>query len=812
MLEIQQDLRLAFRAWRRSWGIAVAAVLTLAFGIGAATALFSVVDAVLLRSFGYERSDRLVQIGGTNKQGQPTGVSAPDFLAIQQRAHLFERVGVSRVQAFTLSGPREPVNVYGHLVSQECFRILGARPLLGRTFTDADFRSDAPAVAVLAFKLWQREFAADPQIVGRRVLIDGAGYTVIGVMPREFQFPHPAFLIWAPWRLTASETANHRAHSYRLIARLKPSVSQEAAASELAALSTALERESPDTNNGWRTTVEPITEQLLGKLRPALFAMLGAVGFVLLIACLNVSNLLMVRGLARTREMAVRSALGASRARLALQLLTESLLLSGAAGACGLLLADFLLRLLLAMLPTGAMPLPRMDQAALDGRVLAAGILMTAVSGIVFGMLPALEFSRPDIEAALREGGRSNTGGVRRRRLLSGLILLESALSVVLLVGAGLMLRSFAQLMEVRPGFRADHVLVAEMPSPWRQDFINPQDRVEQKIRYFENVLDRLRMLPGVTSAALTTGLPMGTVATQTLIRLEGRDPGAGTDLRVGYSSVSPEFFQTIGITLERGRALAGTDTRNQPLVAMVNEAMARHLWPGEDAIGKRFTFNPSGQGPWVTVVGIAANVHSLGLNVDPDSHLYMSYRQSLLSPQTAAVAIRTQLDPASLAGAVRAAIHQVDPNQPVSGVRTMSESVANSVAQPRLYTVLLSIFGAFALALAAAGIFSVLSWTVNRKTHEIGIRMALGATSGDIVASVMGRVLLEVLLGAGAGLAGATALSGVLAGSLYHVTPKDPLALTAAPVVLLTAAALAAYIPARRSTRVDPAAALSAR
>jgi predicted permease len=801
------DLRFALRTWRRARGFAAVAVLTIALGIGGTTALYSVVNAVLLRSFGYADSGRLIQISGTNKQGQPTGVSAPDFQAIQRQARSFQQVGASRVQAFTLTGLREPVNVYGRQVTRECFPILGATPILGRVFSDDDFVSGAPPVAVLSFKLWQRDFAGDPGIAGRQLLIDGASYSVIGVMAREFQFPHPAFLIWTPWRLSPAEIANHRAHSYGLIARLRAGIAQQAAAAELQSISSALEREFPDTNTAWRATAEPINDQLLGKLRPAMLAMLGAVGFVLLIACVNVSNLLMARGLARTREMAIRSALGAPRMRLVAQLLSESLLIAALGGVLGMLFAWACLRALLA----GATPIfPRMDQASLDGGVLLVALVMTVGAGVVFGLLPALELSRPDIDAALKESGRASTGSARHRRYLSALIVLESALSVVLLVGAGLMLRSFAAIVDVRPGFQAEHVLTAEIPSPWRPNAGNDRREAAQKTRYFHEIVQRLAALPGVSAAGLITGLPMGTVAVQTLIRLEGRATGPGEDLRVGYSSVSPDYFRTMGIQLLKGRPFSEADTEGQSMVAVINEAMARHFWPNEDAIGNRLTFNPRGpEGPWVTIVGITANVRNAGLTKEPDSQLYMSYRQSLLSPQSAAVVVRTALDPSALSNAVRAAIHQADSSQPVE-VKTMTRIVANSVAQPRLYTVLLGIFGALALALAAAGIFSVVSWSVNRRTHEIGIRMALGATSRDVIGSIMGRALVEALLGAAAGLAAASALTSILKSQLYHVTATDPVTFLAAPAPLLVVAAIAAYIPARRASRVDPASALS--
>jgi putative ABC transport system permease protein len=805
------EIRFAVRTWRKTPGVAAVAVATIALGIGATTALFSVVNAVLLRSFGYTDSDRLIEISGRNKQGQQTGVSAPDFQAIQQRAHSFDLVGMSRVQAFTLTGVREPVNVYGQLVTRECFAVLGTKPLMGRVFVESDYVSGASAVALFSFKLWQRDFAGDSTIVGRRLLIDGTNYTVIGVMPPEFQFPHPAFLMWAPWQLGAAESANRRGHSHRVVARLRANVTRQMAASDLDSIAAALVREFPDTNTGWRAVAEPLNEQLLGHLRPALWTMLGAVGFVMLIACVNVSSLLMARGVARTREIAIRSALGGSRKRIAGQLLCESVMLAFTGGIGGLLFAQLWLKTLLALAQVRATPLfPRLDQASLDGGVLGIATLLTMTAGIIFGLAPALELSRVDIETALRESGRSQSGSLRGRRWLTGLIVLEAAMSVILLVGAGLMLRSFTRIMETKPGFEPEHVVAAEIPSPWQPNLGNAADRVAAKQRYFRDLLDRISRLPGISSAGFITGLPMGTVASATLIRLEGRNPTAGEDLRVGYSSVSAQYFRTMGIPLVRGRWFDRSDSAGRPMSAIVNETMARHVWPNEDAVGRRFTFNANGTGPWTTVVGVAGDVRNGGLRSESESQVYMNFEQSMFSPQSAAIVVRTGLDTAAAANALRTTIHEVDPQQPVSSVTPMSQVVTDSVAQPRVYTALLTIFGGLALVLAAAGIFSVLSWTVNQRSHDIAIRVALGATSRNVIGAIMGRALVEASVGAIAGLGGAWALSGILKAQLYQTAPTDPLTFAGAPLVLLAVAAFAAWLPAHRASRVDPAGALS--
>jgi putative ABC transport system permease protein len=718
---------------------------------------------------------------------------------------------MSRVQAFTLAGAREPVNVYGQLVTWECFAALGTRPLMGRTFAKGDYASGAPAVALLSFKLWLRDFAGDRGIVNRRVLIDGANYMIIGVMPPEFQFPHPAFLMWAPWQVSAADSANRRAHSHRVVARLRPSFTRQMAAAELDTIATGLGREFPDTNVGWKAAVAPLNEDLLGRLRPALWTMLGAVGFVLLIACVNVSNLLMARGVARTREIAIRSALGGSRRRIAGQLLCESMLLALAGGIGGLGFAHLCLKILVALAQVRATPIfPRLDQANLDGGVLATATLLTMTAGIIFGLAPALEFSRTDIETALREGGRSQSGSLRGRRWLSGLIVLEAAMSVILLVGAGLMLRSFTLMIGVDPGFRPEHVVAAELPSAWQPNARNLREITAAKQLYFHGLTERIGRLPGISSAAFITGLPMGTVASATLIRLEGRTPVNGEDLRVGYSSVSAQYFRTMGIPLIRGRWFDDSDTGERPLGAIVNETMARHLWPNEEAVGKRFTFNPNGTGPWVTVVGVTGDVRNGGLRSENESQLYMKFEQQLLSPQNAAIVVRTNLDTAAVANTLRVAIHGVDAQQPISQIVAMSQVVSDSVATPRLYTALLAIFGGLALVLAAAGIFSVLSWTVNQRAHEIAIRVALGASSRNVIGTVMSRAMAEASVGAIAGLGGAWGLSGILKAQLFHVAPTDPLTFVGAPLLLVAVAALAAWLPARRAARMDPGRALS--
>ena len=806
-----RDILFGLRSLRRSPWFKGISVLTLALGIGATTAVFSLMNAVLLRSFGYADPARLVQIGGLDKKGQTTGVSSADFLAFQARAHSILQIGAARPQSFTLTGAREPENFFGEMVTAGCLSALAAPPLMGRVFTESDFQSGAPDVAVVSHVTWQTSLESDPNVIGRRVMLNGRAHTVIGVMRPDFQYPHPAFRIWTPWRFTAGDRSNHGIRAYTVVARLRPAASRASVQAELQTLSGSLAHDFPATNAGWRATLQPVSEGLLGSLRPILTTLMGAVAFVLLMACLNVSNLLMARGVERAREMALRSALGAPRSRLVRQLLVESLPIAAAGGAAGLLLAHFGLRGIVALLPSRSVPiLPGADQAALDGRVLAVALAACLGATLIFGLAPALLLARPRLEEALREGGRGHSGGLRHRRLLGGLISLEAALSVVLLAGAGLMLRSFSRLMDVSLGFHPEHVLTAQIPSAWasyaqRQD---PAD-VERKMQSLRAIVHRVEALPGVGAAGLTSVLPLSPVQIQTLVFIEGRPlPAPGESTRVAYRAVSPGYFRAMGIPLLRGRAFTEDDRTGSAPVVIVSQRMARQFWPGEDPVGRRLSLaGPSG--PWQTVVGMVGSVRFDQLTTDPSAELYTSYVQTLLAAQVATLALRTAADPAQLAPALRAAIHEVDPNQPVTELKTMARVVDDRVAQRRLYTVMLSVFAGLALVLAAAGIFSVISWTVSHATHEIGIRMALGATPRDVLRAAMSRAVMIAALGGLLGAAGALALTRFLKSQLYGVTPTDPATLAAAVMLLAAVVFLAAYIPARRAMRVNPIVAL---
>jgi putative ABC transport system permease protein len=822
MLKLQQDenltarlitdLSFALRTLRRNPGFASICILTFALAISANAALYSVVRAVLLRSHGYADPERLVQIAGANKAGQANGVSIPDLLAFQSRGRSFAGIGTYRVQTFTLIGPHEPENIYGDLVSADFFSVLGVTPLLGRPFGVRDFQPGAPSIVLIAHSLWTTVFDGDPGIVGRRIILNGSESTVVGVMRPEFEFPLPAFRIWSPMQFTAADLTNHGLHSYTLVARLRAGVRPETAQAELIGLSQSLAAEFPNTNMGWRATIQPLNENIYGGLRPMLLTLLGAVGFVLLIACMNVSNLLMARGVERSREMALRAALGATRGRLILQLFTESLLIAGAGAALGLLVARGWLRLLQALLPARTFSiLPGAEQATLDFRVLAACVLVTVVAGLFFGALPAFRFSSTNLEEALKEAARSNTRGLGRKRFFTGLIIAETGLSVTLLIGAGLLIRSFQEKSNAPLGFRPEQVLTVQIPSEWTGlTQRNDPATIARRKQYFSDIVASVQSLRGVTAAAITTVLPLGSVAINTRIFIQGRaEPRPGEAITVAYRGITPDYFRAMGIPLVRGRAFTPEDREGTPLVVIVNDAAARLYWPAEDPIGKQITLNNPRSGPWATVVGVAKGVRWEGVTKEPLPELYTCFQQVLLAPQVSTVVLRSNRDSKELGLDVRSTIHAINPNQPLTEIRTMNSVVSQSISQSGLFTVVLACFAGLALLLAAAGIFSVIAWTVSQSTHEIGIRMSLGATPRRILQAAMERALTGVAIGLVSGLAGAGLLNKFLASQLYGVTATDPLTFLFTSFLLMLVSWMAAYLPARRATRVDPMLAL---
>ena len=654
-------------------------------------------------------------------------------------------------------------------------------------------------VAVVAHALWQISFESDPAILGRRVLLNGVEHTVIGVMPPDFQFSSPLFRVWTAWRFTAPELENRNLRSHTLITRLRLGVTREAAQAELQSLSQALAAEFPATNKNWRAVMEPLNERFLSGIRPVLYTLLGAVGFVLLIACMNVSNLLMARGIDRSREMTIRTALGAPRLRLIRQLLTESLLLAGMGGVLGLLFARWWLALLNALLPARTFAvLPGAERAALDTRVLAVSLVHDPGGGAIAGIVPALRASG---------SARADRGSPARSRFLIGLIVVETALSIVLLAGAGLLIRSFNRMLHVNPGFRPEQVLTVQIPSEWTSNAM-PNDRAatERRMQYFKDIVTRVQGIPGVTAAGITTVLPLANVQINTRIYLQGRPDEL---LRLAYRAVTPDYFRVMGIPVLRGRAFTEEDRAGAPATVIVSEAFARRYWPNQDAVGKQLTLGDPRSGQWSTVAGVVGSVRYERLTAQPEPELYTSYLQTLLAPQISSIVLRTARDPAELAPAVRSAVRELNRNQPVTEVKPLQQVVSDSQAQSRLYTILLSIFAGLALLLAAAGISSVISWTVSRSTREIGIRMALGARPRDVLVSAVRRAILGVMAGVVAGLAGAAALTRLLQTQLFEITATDPATYVSASILLLVVAGIAAYFPARRATRVDPMAAL---
>ncbi|HWM26908.1 MAG TPA: ABC transporter permease [Woeseiaceae bacterium] len=800
------DLRYAARALLRSPGFTIVAVLTLAIGIGANTAIFSVVNAVLLKPLPLPEPDRLVRVYERSAGGLSTA-SPSNFADWQRDNTVFDRMGAYVGTAVALTGVGEAKRVSGSAVTAGFFSTLGTTPVLGRPISQADTVAGQDRVVVLSHELWQRAFGADPGIVDRTVQLEGREYTVIGVMSPGFEYPAGAAL-WVPLAFSEEDLATQRgAHYLDVIARLAPGVTVEQASKQMAAMARVLELRYPDTNTGSSAWAAGLHEALVGDVRPALLILLGAVGFVLLIACVNVANLLLARTAGRRRELAVRSALGADRGRLARHVLTESVLLALLGGVAGLLLAMLGLKGLLALPVEGV---PRLDSVTLDGTVFGFTLAASMFTGVLFGLLPAVKAGLArDLTAALKAGGAAVTVDRAGGRTRGALVVAEMAFAVLLLTGAGLLLKSFVELQRVDPGFNPRGVLTFDMALP-RARYAEP----EQSRAFFAELDRRIDALPGVETAAGVFGLPLSDFNYSISIeKLDGGPaydhPGnaRSTQLRV----ITPDYFRTMEIRLLDGRALDETDRAGAALAVVVNESAAKLLWPGDDPLGHSLelgtTFGLGGARAGGTVVGVASDVRHFGLGEDSRPEVFLAHSQ--FPVDFLSMTVKTSVPPQSLVAAIREQLRDMDSELPLDQVRTMDEWVAASVAQPRFYMLLLGIFAVAALLLAAIGIYGVLAYAVRQRSNEIGIRRALGAEAGDVVRMVVGRAMMLAGGGLVVGLLASFALTRILSGLLYGVSATDPLTFAGVAILLAAVALLASLVPARRAARVDPMVAL---
>ncbi|HXW08415.1 MAG TPA: ABC transporter permease [Vicinamibacterales bacterium] len=799
---MSQDLRYALRLLVHSPGFFLVAILTLALGIGANTAIFSVVHALLLRPLPYPEADRLVMVwqdlsegGGRSDEWATPG----NYFDWRNARDLF--AGVTAVQGWqpTLTGLGSPEPLTGEQVTSDYFDVLRIQPAIGRGFRSDDMVPKAPRVAVLSHALWQRRFGGNPAVLGTTVMLGGEPHEIVGVMAAGFR---PAVIavseLWRPRQLDAANPARG-AVILRVVARLQDGLPYGQAQSAATLLARQLEQAHPDFNAGIGIRVVPLQDQVVGGYRLALLVLLGAVAFVLLIACVNIANLLLARASARNREMAVRLALGASRPRVIRQLLTESVLLAAVGGAVGLLVGAWGIAGLTAIAPAGA---PRVNEIGLDWTVLAFSAALTLITGIAFGLIPAVQASRPRAVSSLRDGTRSDAGasGRRARRTL---IVVEVGLALVLLVGSGLLMRTLVRLQGVELGFEPAGVLVGAV--------LPPQVKYPTgaaRIAFYDRVLERVSALPGVEKAAISSVVPLGGGDNDMDVHVEGR-PVPRTPVEATttwYRLVSAGYFDAMGIGLRSGRGIA---PREAEPVVVVGETAARRYWPGEDPLGRRVRFGTSPDAPWFTVVGVADDVRMAGAREGTRVEMYLPYWHF---PEAGTnVVLKTGGDPIRLAEAVRQAVREIDPDMPVSGITPMDALVARSIAQSRFIALLSAAFAGLALSLSAIGIYGVTSYTVALRTGEIGVRMALGADRGDVFRLVVGEGLKLAALGSLIGLGAALALSRSMATLLFGIAPYDPVTFAATTAVLLAVALLAGALPAGRATRVDPAVALRA-
>jgi predicted permease len=801
--QLLQDTRYALRMLRKNPGFTSIAVITLALGIGVNTAIFSLVDGILLRPLPYEQPDRLVRLVQSQRQlGLDTwNLSQATFSFLRDNNHSLEAVAAYSTSGANLTGNGEPERVTIGTVSADFFKVLGIPPLLGRGFSAGEDTPGKNGVCVIGFGFWQRQFGGDPNIIGKSLELNSAAAEVIGVMPAGFSFPRPGIDLWTPLALNPTRTAPY---FLRAIGRLGSGVSLAEAQAETTGVLWDYARQHPDTSesripldqgSALKTIVTPLKEAMVASTQKPLIILLCAVGLVLLIACANVANLLLARATSRVREIAVRFALGATPSRVARQLLTESVVLAAIGAAVGMMLAWVGVRMLDRLPIEG---IPRIEVVTVDGRVLAFTAGIGLLTGLLFGLMPALRAYRIGIVAGMHEGGR---GGTSSRRSSSVLVAAQFALSFVLLIGAGLLMKSFQRLQSVDVGFNPEKLLTMVVSLPARK-YSKPQ----QSVQFYQNLMDRMRSVPGVRSAGLTTNIPFVGDDNSDNFIVEGHEPQTGEEgVQTQLLSITPGHLQVMGIPLLRGRDFLETDTGNSQAVAIIDETLARMYWPDGDALGKRV--ETTGDMQWMTIVGVVGGIKQDGFAEDLKPHIYMPVAQS--PALLAKLVVRTDGPPTATLGAIKSEVSALDPNIPVFSIRTMQDVIDRTLNSQRLTNLLLTSFSVLALVLAAVGIYGTMSLYVGSRKNEFGIRMALGAQPGMLLRSVLKEGLMLIAVGVATGVVGALALTRTISSLLFHVSPTDPVVFTGVSLVLVVVALTACFVPARRASRVDPITAL---